>query len=159
MTPLLTDRDVVHAATVNSAEAVCPPVASVATREPAAPPVDPTGIVMTQVNAPAGVVMIVAPAVPTLQLIGVIAMPSNARVTPEETANPVPVTVTLVPMTPLVTERGEMVHEVTVNGADVVWPHAASVATKPPAPAVDPPGTANVQTNPPAAVVVMVAPV
>jgi len=159
MTPLVTDSgEIVHVETVNVAEAVCPPAASVATRLPTAPPVDPAGIVKTHVKAPAGVVVIVAPAVPTVQLPTVIGIPSNARVTPEETAKPVPVTVTLAPMTPLVAERGEMVQSVTAYGALSFCPVVLSEASIVAAVNGVPAGMGMMQTNAPAAVVVMLDP-
>jgi hypothetical protein len=158
MTPLVTDSgEIVHVETVNVAEAVCPPAASVATRLPTAPPVDPAGIVKTHVKAPAAVVVIVAPAVPTEQLLTVIGIPSNARVTPEETAKPVPVTVTLAPMTPLVAER-EMVQSVTAYGALSFCPVVLSLASIVAAVNGVPAGMGMMQTNAPAAVVVMVDP-
>ena len=67
-----------------------------------------------QVKAPAAVTVIVAPTVPTLQLLAVTAIPSNASVTPEDPAKPDPVTVTLLPRSPLVGFSGEIVQVVTV---------------------------------------------
>ena len=157
--PLDRESEIVQAVTVKEAVAVWPPEASVAVMVPS-PASDPAGMATTQVNAPAAVVVIVVPenVEPPLQLAGVIAMLPKVRTTPEETANPVPVTVTLVPMIPLVTDSGEMVHAVTVNGAEAVWPPEASVASIVPTPANDPAGMATTQVNAPAAVVVIVVP-
>ena len=111
-----------------------------------------------QVNAPTFEVVMGEPAVPTEHELTVIEIPLNASVTDEETAKPVAVTVTLVAWTPLVTERGEMVHDVTVNGADAVCPPAASVATSEPDPAGAPYGILKMQVNAPTFEVVMVEP-
>src|SRR5271157_2142323 len=115
-------------------------------------------MVKTQVNAPAGVVVMVAPAAPTEQLLTVIGITPNTSVTPEDTAKPVPVTVVLVPTSPLVTESGEIVHEVTVNAAEVVCPPDTSVDTTEPGPASLPVGIVMTQVNAPAGVVMIVAP-
>jgi len=129
----------------------------VATNEPA-PAVAPYGTVNTQMKPPPAVVVIDAPAVPELQLLTVTAIPSNASVTCEDEPNPDPVTVTLLPRSPLVGERGEIVQAVTVYAAPSLCPEKASVATTVVAPPGAPPGMAMVHTNPPAPVGVMVDP-
>jgi len=137
----------------------CPDDESDATREPAAPDRDPAGIVIAQTKAPAAVAVTVEPeSVPVLHAVGVIEIPSNARVTPVEAANPAPVTVTLVPITPGPFEERLIDHVVTVNGAVAVVPHAALVAVTGFEPEERPVGTLITQMNPPAAVVVTVAP-
>ena len=114
----------VHGVTVYAAVNVVGPDASEATKEPA-PAVAPYGTLYVQVNAPAPEVVIVAPeTVPTVQAseIGAVVVretPSNASVTDEDAAKLVAVTVTLLPMSPLVGERA-IVHGVTVNAAVAV---------------------------------------
>jgi len=112
-----------------------------------------------QTKPPAAVVVMVAPAVPEVQLATVMATPLYASVTPEVPANPVAVTVTLLPTRPLVGANGEIVQAVTVYGEKKsLCPEKASVATAVAAPAGAPLGTVNVQTNPPPLAGVMAAP-
>ena len=88
---------------------------SLATNDPA-PEAAAAGTVYLQTKPPAAVVVMVAPAVPEVQLATVMATPLYASVTPEVPANPVAVTVTLLPTIPLVGAKGEIVQAVTVYG-------------------------------------------